>query len=303
MKNKILVTGGTGQVGEELKSFIPHADYIGSKECDLTNEESVDELFAFNNYETVIHLAAKVGGIMDNLNNPVDFFEKNVLMNTNVVKQARIHKVKNFIGILSTCIYPEKVKSYPIHEHQLHDGIPPKGNLSYGYAKRSMAIHIDAVNQQYKTNYNYIIPTNLYGISKHEDPNTLHFVNALVKKIVDANRDGRGEIVLFGDGTPRRQFIHARDLARIIAEMYSSDIHDNFNVAGDDNLTIREMAEIALTVTGNTHLKITFDTTKPNGQLRKDVSNKKLKKIFPNFKFTKFEDGINELYNHYVNVF
>lgn len=302
MKHKILVTGGTGQVGEELKKFLPSADYLGSKDCDLTDFESVDELFSFNKYETVIHLAAKVGGIMDNLNNPVDFYEKNVLMNTNVLHHARIHGVKNFIAILSTCIYPEEVKSYPIYETQLHDGIPPRGNLSYGYAKRAMAIHIDAINSQYKTNYNYIIPTNLYGISKHEDPNTLHFVNALVKKIADANREGRDEIVLFGDGTPRRQFIHARDLARIIAEMYSLNIHENFNVAGDDNFTIREMAEIALRVTKNTHIKLKFDSSKPNGQMRKDVSNEKLKKLFPAFKFTEFESGIVELYNHYANV-
>jgi GDP-L-fucose synthase len=141
----------------------------------------------------------------------------------------------------------------------------------------------------------------LYGLSEHEDVHTLHFVNALVKKIATAVKNKQDHIVLFGDGSPRRQFIHARDLANIISKTIVNDIKDNFNVSGYDNYSIKEMAEIALSVTNNNHIKINFDTTKPNGQLRKDVDISKFISHFPNFKFTAFEDGVCELYEKYIN--
>lgn len=298
---KLLVTGGTGQVGKELQTFLPDAVYIGSRDVNLMDQSSVNQYFRLNKFDSVIHLAAKVGGLMDNIQNPAIFYDYNVLINTNVLKSARENGVSRFISILSTCIYPDEIAEYPIKESDLHKGIPAAGNLAYAYAKRAMAVQIDAYNQQYKTNYNYIIPCNLYGLSEHENINTLHFVNALVKKIVDAVKHKQEKIVLFGDGSPRRQFIHANDLARVIAEMYQKDIYDNFNVCGDDNFSIKEMAEIALQVTNNTHLRIEFDTSKPNGQLRKDVDNSKFKRHFPDFQFTKFEKGIIELYNHYTD--
>lgn len=301
MKN-ILVTGGTGQVGKELQKLLRNATYIGSKDFDLTDENSVKILFN-NKFDTVIHLAAKVGGLMDNIQNPAAFYDKNVLINTLVLKHSYLTGVKNFLGILSTCIYPDYIEEYPIKESDLHKGIPAAGNLSYAYAKRAFAVQIDAYNQQYKTNYNYIIPCNLYGLSEHNDVNTLHFVNALVKKIADAVKNNQDYILLFGDGSPRRQFIHARDLAHVIFEVIDKDIKDNFNVAGYDNFSIKEMAEIALRITGNDHIKIQFDTSKPNGQLRKDVDITKFKKNLPNFKFESFENGILELYNYYANVF
>jgi GDP-L-fucose synthase len=300
MKN-ILVTGGTGQVGKELQKLLPNARYIGSKDFNLTSENSVKLLFNNNKFDTVIHLAAKVGGLMDNIQNPALFYDQNILINTLVLKYAHLSGVKNFLGILSTCIYPDYIEQYPIKESDLHKGIPAAGNLAYAYAKRALAVQIDAYNQQYKTNYNYIVPCNLYGLSGHEDVHTLHFVNALVKKITTAVKNKQDHIVLFGDGSPRRQFIHARDLANIILNIILGDIKDNFNVAGYDNYSIKEMAEIALNVTNNRHIKINFDITKPNGQLRKDVDISKFIRYFPNFKFTLFEDGISELYTKYIN--
>lgn len=299
--NNILVTGGTGQVGKELQKLLPNASYIGSKDFNLTNENSVKLLFGNNKFDTVIHLAAKVGGLMDNIKNPALFFDENILINTLVLKYAHLSGVNNFIGMLSTCIYPDQIKQYPIKESDLHNGIPAVENLAYAYAKRALAVQIDAYNKQYKTNYNYIIPCNLYGLSEHKDLNTLHFVNALIKKIVYAVKHNEDSITLFGDGSPRRQFIHARDLSKVIFEMVNKNIKDNFNVAGDDNFSIKEMSEIALKITGNGHIKIKFDTSKPNGQLRKDVDNTKFKTHFSDFKFVSFEDGVVELYNKYIN--
>jgi len=299
--NNILITGGTGQVGKELKKLLPNAFYIGSKDYDLTCEESVKRLFFENKFDKVIHLAAKVGGLMDNIKNPAVYYDENVIMNTLVLKYARLSGVNHFLSILSTCIYPDVIQQYPIKETDLHKGIPAAGNLAYAYAKRSMAVQMDAYNTQYKTNYNYIIPCNLYGLGGHEDINTMHFVNALVKKIAIAVKNNQNSLTLFGDGTPKRQFIHCRDVARIINEMIINDNRECFNVAGEDNFSIKEMAEIALKVTKNSNMQLIFDASKPNGQMRKDVDNSILRKHFPNFEFTKFEDGIQELYDHYIN--
>jgi GDP-L-fucose synthase len=127
-------------------------------------------------------------------------------------------------------------------------------------------------------------------------------VTALIKKIYEANLRGDNEITLFGDGSPIRQFLHADDFARIIYEMVENEIYENFNVANDETYTIKKIAEIALEATDSTNLKIIFDTTKPNGQLRKDVSNKKLKSLFPNFNFLFLGTGIKQVYENYGKI-
>ena len=186
---KILVTGGSGMVGKSLKKILPEATYLSSKECDLKNEEEVKSLMNNNEFDTVIHLAAKVGGIIDNINKPDDYFVDNIQMNTNIVKWSRITGVKRFIGILSTCIYPDKVISYPMTEDMLHQGPPTPTNFSYGYAKRCLAVQIDACNKQYGTKYQYLTPCNLYGENDKFGDNS-HFIAVLVKKIIKMEKDG-----------------------------------------------------------------------------------------------------------------
>jgi GDP-L-fucose synthase len=292
----VLITGGSGMVGKSLKKYLPNATYLSSKDCNLTNESEVTSLMSRNKFDVVIHLAAKVGGIIDNIDNPETYFIENIQMNTNVVKWSRLTGVKRFIGILSTCIYPDKVDTYPMTEEVLHQGPPTPTNFSYGYAKRCLAVHIDTCNKQYGTKYQYLTPCNLYGENDKFGENS-HFIAALVKKIVEMEKRGDSTLELFGTGKPLRQFMYSDDLAWVINECLEKDIYDNFNVATEENLSIKNMAEIALESCGLKNIKLVFDITKPDGQHRKDVSIVKLKDLLPNFKTLSLSQGIKKVYD------
>ena len=253
-------------------------------------------MFLENNPKAIIHLAARVGGVKDNIKNPALYFDDNILMNTLLLKHARLNKVDRFIAILSSCIFPNEVEQYPLMEEDMHSGPPASTNFFYAYAKRAMAVQINAYNKQYGTKYNYVIPCNLYGKSNKEYSNKSHFPLALVAKIKRALENGDDHIVLFGDGTPLRQLMHSRDLAQILKIMIDQGIYENFNIAPGENLSIDEIAEQGLIAAGATHLKINYDKSQPNGQHRKDVSNKKMRSIIKDYKFIKLVDGLREVY-------
>jgi GDP-L-fucose synthase len=296
---KVLVTGGSGMVGKSLKKYLPDATYTSSKDYNLTSEIDAYQMFKIIKPDVVIHLAARVGGIIDNITYPADYFNENITMNTLVLKYAQQNNVKRFIGILSTCLYPDVVESYPITENMLHLGPPAKTNFSYGYAKRALAVQIDAYNQQHGTQYQYLIPCNLYGEYDKYGDNS-HFIAALIKKIHNAKVNNEDKIILFGDGSPLRQFMHSDDLAYVIKYCLDNDIYDNMNVAIDKNLSITEMAQIALKACNAEHIKIEYDTTKPNGQYRKDVSSEILKVKIPLFNPINLYDGIKKTYNYLI---
>jgi GDP-L-fucose synthase len=295
-QHKIVVTGGSGLVGGFLKKLLPEASFLSSKNFDLTSEGEVIDMFRWYRPRVVIHLAARVGGIVDNIKYPANYFTENVLMNTLLVKYAHSYGVERFLGVLSTCIYPDEATIYPLKESDLHEGKPTATNFSYGYAKRAMAVQIDAYNQQFGTKYNYLIPCNLYGEGDKSDPEKSHFVTALVRKIREAVMNDSDHIVLFGDGTPLRQFLHAEDFAKVIHWMVNNNIVENCNVATEEVYTIEEIAKIALKACHAEHLRIKFDTTKPNGQYRKDVSFERLKAIMPDYSPIPLEEGVARIY-------
>jgi|TARA_B110000977_G_C11077534_1_gene491781 GDP-L-fucose synthase len=291
---RILVTGGSGLVGQHLKEVLPNAVYLSSKDCDLRDIQQVQSLISNHKPHIVIHLAAKVGGIQDNIKYPAEYFEDNILINTNIAKVCKDLNVERFIGVLSTCIYPAKVNTYPMVEEDLFLGPPPQSNFSYGYAKRCLAVQIDAYNQQYGTKYNYLIPCNLYGdYDNLHDINKMHFITALLNKIrtVEDNT-----LHLLGTGKPLRQFMYAKDLADIIKIVIDKDITESFNVAPDFNFSIDEMATTALKVLGLDY-NIKYEQPHLDGQYRKDVSSKKLLSLIPDFKFTSLEKGLKQVYD------
>ena len=296
MKNKILVTGGTGLIGKYLQKEMPNATYVGSSGYNLTKNDQVIKMFQDIKPNIVIHLAALVGGVHHNIEEPVKYFEENVLMNTFVLKESYKFNVKRFTGILSSCIYPDKISSYPIKEDQLIEGAPHQDLFSYSYAKRCLAIQVDMYNKKYKTNYNYLIPCNLYGEFDKFDQIRGHFVGALIHKIIIAKKSKLNSIELFGDGRPLRQFMHARDVAKVISNMIEEDRYLNMNVATNENYSVDKIAKIALKVCDAEHLEIKYNSDRPNGQMRKDIDTSIFKENFPNFKLVQLSDGIEEIY-------
>ncbi len=299
LSKKILVTGGTGMVGKALQEIMPDAIYVGSKDGDLTIHEAVEHLLRIHKPDVVVHLAAMVGGILDNIQNPAEYFDDNVLMNTNLLKYSRIYGVKQFIGMLSTCIYPDQPRSdkYPWPEDMIHDGPPTPTNFSYGYAKRAMAVQIDAYRKQYGLNYTYLIPCNIYGQHDSFDGIKSHFVGALIKKIYDAKKTGADHITLYGTGDPLRQFVHVGDVAKVIKYYIDNEVCESANIAVKE-YCIRTIAGIAIQECG-VDLKVFFDETMPDGQYRKSCSGEKLRSIMPEMEFVQLEDGIRKTFEWY----
>lgn len=282
-------------VGKSLQKILPDAIYPTSSNYDLTKKEDITRMLYRYEPDVVIHLAAKVGGIMDNIHKPAEYFTDNILMNTLLIDECRKHGVDRFIGILSTCIYPDVVETYPMGEEMLHEGPPTETNFSYGYAKRAMAVQIEATNKQYDTKYQYLTPCNLYGEFDKYGENS-HFVAALLKKIILAKRNGEDRINLFGTGKPLRQFMLADDLAWVIKKVIDNDIYESMNVATDDILSIDEMARIALIACEAENLEIVYNDKYPDGQYRKDVYVGKLKAFIPDFQPTMFYKGVRDTY-------
>ena len=189
-------------------------------------------------------------------------------------------------------------------EDDLFSGPPAKTNFGYGFSKRGMAVQIDAYNQQYDTKYNYLIPSNIYSeLDNYENDTKLHFIQALLKKlknlkteILPITQEEFGELQLLGTGKPLRQFMYTGDLARVIKEVIDKDIIESFNVAPDYNYSIDEMARMAIEVV-NKKCEIVYDKPELDGQYRKDVSNKKMMKFLPNFKFTELKHGMEKTYD------
>ena len=291
----VLVTGGSGLVGKHLKDILPDAIYISSKDFDLTDMHRVDSMMDFFRPKVVIHLAAKVGGIMDNINHPVEYLEENIMMNTNVLKKCHEYNVDRVISILSTCIYPDVVDVYPMKEKDLFNGPPTPTNFAYGFSKRCMATQIDSYVKQYDKKWCYLIPCNLYGEHDKYEEHHSHFVSALIKKIYES----KDTVEVWGTGKPLRQFMHAEDLARVIVYMIENDIVDNFNVAPDYVHSIEEITKIGMESCGKGDLEIIYDNTKPDGQYRKDVDSSKLISVMKEFKFTPLGDGIKRVYDNF----
>lgn len=292
---KVVVTGGTGLVGTYLQNYIDGV-YINSSHYDLTRESEVLDLYEDHKPDVVIHLAAKVGGIMDNIEHPFEYYEQNLLMNTYMVKYARLFKVEKFVGVLSSCIFPDVVDHYPMVEEDMHKDLPNANNFGYGYAKRVMGCHIDIARKQ-GLNFSYISPSNLYGEFEHGDVSRKHFVGALLEKIHTAKINGDDHITLFGDGTPLRQFTFAKDIAEVLDMVVKHDVKENMNVSTPNNMTIDFMAREALEALDMHDMRIIYDMSKPNGQYRKDIDITKFKNIFPNYEFTSYVEGIKQTYN------
>ena len=292
---KILVTGGSGLIGNAIRSIILGDDspyvFISSADFDLTKMDDTKRMFETHRPTHVIHLAACVGGLFKNMNQKVDMLEKNMLINFNVVKCSHDYKVEKLISCLSTCIFPDKT-TYPINESMLHNGPPHNSNYAYAYAKRMLQIHCKTYRDTYGDNFVCIIPTNVYGKCDNFNLEDGHVIPSLIHQCYLAKQEER-DFVVKGTGTPLRQFIYADDLARLIVWSMNNYNEESLilSVPESSEISIGNVARIIAGYFDYTD-HITFDTSFSDGQYAKTADNTMLMKHINKFEFTGIDQGI-----------
>lgn len=299
---KILVTGGSGLVGHAIDNikhqFIQHDVHLSnSKECDLLQSDQTTEYIRELKPDVMIHLAANVGGLFKNMNHKVEMFHDNMLINMNVLKACHQAGVNKFIGMLSTCIFPDKT-TYPISENMLQLGPPHVSNDAYAYAKRMLRVQCDAYNEQHGTNYSCVIPTNIYGDNDNYNLQDAHVIPALIHKCFLAKQSDE-PFVVAGTGKPLRQFIHADDLAVLIMHVIDKLNGDSVIMSSDQEVSIGHVASCIARQFDYEH-NMTFDETKSDGQYKKTADNTKLKQLVPDYKFVDIEQGIETTVKYFV---
>lgn len=285
-------------VGRSLRALLPEAVYLTRGHCDLEDSSATARAFAELRPDVVIHLAALVGGIQDNVSRPYEFVHRNVLINTNVLHAALAAGTRHVIGVSSTCAYPSTVDQYPMHEGQVHAGAPAMENLPYGYSKRLMAVALDAAAKQFGIRATVLYPSNLYGPHDAFEPQRSHLVAALIRKVSDAKREGWTELPLLGTGRPLRQFAYVDDLSRAICNVVATGTVGHFNVATPENLSIDQIAAVVQDAM-DCRIPRVYNG-KLDGQFRKDASSDAFLALFPDFRFTPLAEGVHKTCRWYL---
>ena len=302
--SKIYVAGHRGLVGSAIVRELAKQGYRNlllrtRQELDLLNSVVVAEFFKTEKPDFVFLAAAKVGGIMANKTYPADFIHENLTIQNNIIHNAYLNKVKKLLFLGSSCIYP-KFAQQPIKEEYLLSGDVEPTNKAYALAKIAGIIMCQSFNRQYETNFISVMPTNLYGIGDNFDLETSHVLPALIRKFDDAKNTNQGEVVLWGSGTPQREFLYVNDLAdACIFLMNNYNDSEVINIGTGEDITIKEAAEMIKKITGFSG-KIIWDTTKPDGTPRKLLDVGKIHQFGWKHK-TKFIDGLKITYEWYKN--
>jgi len=295
---RLLVTGSSGLVGSQFNGNIIK---VNSKLVDLRDKYETEKVFNFYSnkanhgefaIDKVIHCAARVGGLGGNLKYKGEFFYDNIMINTNVIEAARKSGIKKLVVFLSTCIFPNDIE-YPLTEQKIHLGPPHTSNDAYAYAKRMADVQIRAYREQYGLNYVSVIPTNIYGPNDNFNIENGHVLPSLIHKCYLA-RENKTDFVIWGSGTPLREFIFSKDVARL-----TEWVLDNYNesepliLSTSEEISIKDIVELIVNIM-NFNGNVVWDNTKPDGQHRKPSDNSKVKSYLPDFKFTSIEDGLKE---------
>lgn len=311
----VIVTGGAGFLGSNVVNTLRARgcnDIIipRSREYDLTQMDAVKRLYNAAGRPTmkhpivVIHLAAVVGGIGANRDNPGKFFYDNLMMGTQMIEVGRQVGIEKFVCVGTVCAYP-KFTPVPFHEDELWNGYPEETNAPYGIAKKALLVQLQSYQQQYNFKGAYLLPVNLYGPGDNFDPASSHVIPALIKKCVDAVEEKATHIDVWGTGAASREFIYVTDAAQGIVtagEKLGNNGHEPIvpiNIGAQREITIRELIPLIAELTGFKG-EIRWDSSKPDGQPRRCLDTSRARELFGFTSTTDFREGLQATIDWYV---
>lgn len=300
---RVVVTGGGGFLGSHVVESLRERGYANpfvpsSRDYDLRREADIVRLFDKSRPDVIIHLAAVVGGIGANRENPGRFFYDNVMMGVQLLEQARRFGVTKFVTIGTVCSYP-KFTPVPFREEELWSGYPEETNAPYGLAKKMLLVQGQAYRQQYGLNSIHLLPVNIYGPRDNFDPASSHVIPALIKKCVDAVEADEDAVTVWGTGKATREFLYVADAAEgivLAAERYEGD--EPVNLGAGVEISIKELVELIARLTGFKG-KIRWDTSRPDGQPRRLLDTVRAEKHFGFKAGTSFETGLQRTVEWY----
>lgn len=302
-EKKICVTGGAGFLGtylqEDLRQRGAENIFIPTIEkYNLVEADAIQQMLQDSDPDVIIHLAAHVGGIGANREHPAEFFYDNLMMGVQLMHQAYEAGVEKFVAIGTVCAYP-KFTPVPFKEDNLWIGYPEETNAPYGLAKKMLLVQSQAYRDQYGFNSIFLLPVNLYGPGDNFDPRSSHVIPALIRKCIEAKEAGEDHIVVWGDGSPTREFIYVTDAARGIAlatERYNKS--DPVNIGSGFEISIKDLVQKIARMTGFEG-ELVWDTSKPNGQPRRALDTSRAKEEFGFEAQTDFDEGLQKTIDWY----
>ncbi|MCK9230773.1 MAG: GDP-L-fucose synthase [Syntrophales bacterium] len=306
MKNKrITVTGGRGFLGNHLVRKLRDQSYrflsvADRADFDLTRGEDVRRMYDDLKPDIVLHLAANVGGIGFNRENPATLYFDNIMMGTQLIHEGWLRGIDKFVALGTICAYP-KCTPVPFRESDLWNGYPEETNAPYGLAKKMMLVQSQAYRRQYGFNSIFLLPVNLYGPGDNFDPRSSHVIPALIKKCVDARRQGLDEVVVWGTGAATREFFYVEDAAEaIMLAMERYNESDPVNVGTGFEISIRDLVALIVEMTGFQG-RITWDESQPDGQPRRMLDTTRAKEKLGFSATTDFRTGLMKTIEWYEN--
>jgi GDP-L-fucose synthase len=295
---RILLTGAGGFLGSHIRERLTGAEVLAPRsiELDLRDPAAVRDYLRSRKPSMVIHAAAVVGGIGANRMHPGQFFYENAVMGIHLIEEARLAGVEKFVCLGTVCAYP-KFTRVPFREDDLWNGYPEETNAPYGIAKKSLLVQLQAYRDEYGFNGIFLLPVNLYGPRDNFDAETSHVIPAMIRKFLEAKD---GEVTLWGDGSPTREFLYVEDAADgIVAAAERYDKPDPVNLGSGEEISIRDLAEKIASLTGFRG-SIRWDTTRPNGQPRRRLDVSRAEREFGFRARTSFDEGLRRTVEWYV---